>query len=202
MPFVPVDEVARITVTFTDALGNEAVNVIHFKTDEAPISPTVLNLMLDVVEDWAASDWDVLADASWAMTRLEALNLTAADSYYVDRTINVPGTQVNDPAPSWVTIAISLRSIFSGRSRRGRLYHVGLTEAMCNGDYLSTGYGADLVTRYTALKTAVEAAGYFWGVVSYIEDGVPRSAGLFTPFSSIVLTDEKLDRQVRRRPRD
>lgn len=202
MPFIPVDETARVAITYTNDDGNTAVNVIHITTEEQPVTPTVLNEMADAIELWLGAEWEDYAATTWTASRLELLDLTSHNSFYVDRSISVPGIATGQPMPSTVTIAVSLRSAFSGRSRRGRLYHVGLTENMVEGDYLTSGDATGLITRYETLKTSLELDGFRWCVVSYVSNGLPRTSGLKTIITDIVLTDLKVDRQNRRKPRD
>lgn len=200
MPFIPVDETVRCALTFEDNAGNQAVNVLHFMRDESPVTiPDMLALTV-VIESWLGSDWADYAATTWRAARIELLDLTAEDSLYMDTAVSVQGTVMTSPVPSWVTIAVSLRSVYSGRSRRGRLYHVGLTEGMTEGDYLTSGDATGLITRYENLLTQVQAADWIWCVVSYVSEGVPRVSGLRTPITSITLADRKLDRQVRRKP--
>lgn len=201
MPFVPVEEVVRVAITYNDTAGNEAVNVIHCKTDEFPVQPTVMNDLLDAIETWLTAHWAVTVNNQWTAVRLEALNLTVADSYYISRVIDIQGEDTSSAMPPQDTIAISLRSMLSGRSRRGRLYHVGLSESQQDGGYITSTVAEGFVTLYEQLLTAISGVNWIWGVVSYVADGVPRSEGLFTTISYIVVTDLLVDSMDSRKPK-
>lgn len=201
MPFIPVDETVRVALVFNDSTGNEAVNVLHFKTNEFPVTPTVMNQLLDVIAAWAEAEWAVAASNEWSLVRLEARDLTTDGSFYINRTVSIPGDSVNQPLPPQDTVAISLRSIFSGRSRRGRLYHVGLSEGSNDGGYITPSAVLTLVGIYDQLRLDAIAANWRWGVVSYVVDGLPRTAGLFTDYTSVIVTDTIIDSQDKRKPK-
>lgn len=201
MAFIPVDETARCAITFEDNAGNTAVNVIHIMCDGFSITPTVLSDMADVVEAWLEAEWDTIAPTSWRAANLELLDLTLENSYYHTRDIDIPGLDAVDALPSTVTIAISLRSVFSGRSRRGRLYHVGMSDSRVTGDYITEAAETAYINAYEQLRSALLADNFKWVVVSYVADGVPRAEGLRTEVTSIVITDRLVDKQSRRKPR-
>lgn len=200
MPFIPADETARIAITYTNNLGNTAVNVIHVQTDEAPITLAVLGGMADVVEDWLASDWADVAGQNWTATNLDLRDLTTATGPVLAREITEAGVLTAENLPSQVTIAISLRTGVAGRSGRGRLYHVGLTESQVTGDYINGATLTALQTAYNNLRLALEAASYFWIVASFYTNGAPRPAAQRRVIQSVTLTDSRVDRQIRRTP--
>lgn len=201
MPFIPVDETARVTITYSDTAGNEFVNVIHCKSDGFGVTPAALNDLLDGIDAWLEAYWDVQANNQIRAVRLEALDLTAEDSWYISRTIDIQGLEVGNAMPPQDTVAISLRSPYSGRSRRGRLYHVGLNEAQQDGGYIDSVTLSALVTLYENLKTNITGVNWVWGVVSFVSDGVARSEGLFTAISDIIITDNIVDSMDKRKPK-
>ena len=202
MPFVPVDETVRVAITYENNAGDQAVNVIHVKTDEAPVNAAVLTSIADVVENWLETEWTAIAPTSWRAVNLDLLNLTLEDGVYLSRAIDADGLDAVDALPSWITIAISLRTPYSGRSRRGRLYHVGMSDSRVVGDYITEAAATAYIDAYEALRLDIFAANLRWVVVSYVSDGVPRTAGLTTEITAVTITDRLVDRQVRRKPRE
>lgn len=200
MPFIPADETARIAITYTNNLGNTAVNVIHVMTDEAPITLSVLGGMADVVENWLASDWADVAGQNWTATNLDLRDLTTATGPVLAREVTEAGVLTAENLPSQVTIAISLRTGVAGRSGRGRLYHVGLVESQVTGDYINGAALTALQTAYNNLRLALEAASYFWIVASFYTNGAPRVSAQRRAIQSVTLTDSRVDRQIRRTP--
>lgn len=200
MAFIPADEVMRAAFVFVDAQGNEAVNVQHFKGNDAPVTNTLMTALASVIEDWATEDWVDAASSQWRFDRVEIRDLTVEDGIYLTHSINVVGGVLVDPLPSSDTIAISLRTGMTGRSNRGRLYHVGLPETLAEGDYVTLAGAVTLANTYNALRSKLLAEDFRWGVVSYVNNGVPRTEGAFRVYTQVLLTDRKIDRQNRRRP--
>jgi hypothetical protein len=201
MPFVPVDETVRCAITYENNAGDQAVNVIHVKTDEAPVTALVLTSIADIVENWLETEWTALSPTSWRAINLDLVNLTLADGIFLSRAIDADGLDAVDALPSWVTIAISLRTPFSGRSRRGRLYHVGMSDSRVVGDYITEAAAEAYIDAYEALRLDLFAGNLRWVVVSYVNNGAPRVAGLTTEITAVTITDRLVDRQVRRKPR-
>lgn len=200
MPFIPVPNTVRVAINYTDNLGNEAVNVIHVNTDETEVTPAVIQNVFDVVEGWLATDWADVAGTNWTATLLEGRDLTTQNSFVATREVTEAGTALGENMPSQDTIAISLRTGFAGRSYRGRLYHVGLTENMVTGNYINGATGTALITAYDNLRTQLAAATYSWVVVSLQTNGAPRVQGVTRDIQDVVLADSRVDRQIRRMP--
>lgn len=200
MPFIPASNTIRVAITYTDNLGNTAVNVIHVDTDETDVTPGVIGSVLDVIENWLASDWADVAGVNWTATLLEARDLSAENSFVVTREVTEAGTLAGENMPAQDTVAISLRTGFAGRSNRGRLYHVGLVESNVTGNYINGASGTALVTAYDNLRTQLQTAGYFWSVASFQANGVPRTSAQVRTITDVVLADSRIDRQIRRMP--
>ena len=201
MPFVPVEDVARVAIVFQDTSGNEAVNVLHFINSLGGTTTGRLNTLATLIETWLFAEWAPTAAIGWSAVRLEIRDLTEAEGLYQVVAIDVPGTDDGQALPSQNTIAISLRSNFVGRSRRGRLYHVGLSENAVNGDYLIGTSRTVLIDAYEALRTASDAADWNWVVISYVADGAPRANPLLTLITSITITDDVIDSMDKRKPK-
>jgi hypothetical protein len=201
MPFVPVPDVARLAITYQDTSGNQAVNVLHFQDLDGIHSPAHLNLLVQQVAGWLASDWADTAASAWSAIQVEARYLNTEDDFYKIESVNIPGTETGQALPSQDTIAISFRSGLTGRSRRGRLYHVGLSEAAVNGDYLIGTSRTVLIAAYEALMSATATDNWFLVVVSYTGDGQPREFPLVTEITSVVITDDIIDSMDKRKPR-
>jgi hypothetical protein len=128
------------------------------------------------------------------------LDLSTANGIYTSVDVDAQGGDMVDALPSYVTVAISLRTPFSGRSRRGRLYHVGMSDDRVTGDYVTTAAETAYINAYNQLRSDLIAEDLSWGVLSYIENGAPRVTPLFTAITNILLVDRKVDHQLRRSP--
>ena len=200
MPFVPVPDVIRVAMVFRDTSGNEAVNILHFRDANGAPNIARMNLLANAIVTWAGAEWAPLAASSWQLDRIEMRDLSAVSSWYTVVDTSIQGTEQGQALPSQNTIAVSLRSPYVGRSRRGRLYFVGLSEVAVNGDYLIGTSRDVIIAAYYALKDATSGQDFVWSVVSYVENGVPRAVPLVTAVQTIIITDDVIDSMDKRKP--
>jgi len=201
MPFVAVPEVVRVAIVYQDTSGNEAVNVLYFKDEQGEATPTRLDELANTIAAWLSSDWADTAAVAWQANRIELRALDTAEGYYHVETVAIQGAEDGQALPSQNTIAISLRSPFVGRSRRGRIYHVGLSEVATNGDFLVGTSRTVLISAYEALLAATALNDFTWSVVSYVADGEPRTTPLVTAITAITITDDVIDSMDKRKPK-
>jgi len=98
-------------------------------------------------------------------------------------------------------VAVSFRSNFSGKSRRGRVYHVGLADSTYTGDYLSPTVITTLETAYENLGSSAAGADFTHVVMSYVENGEPRTTGFTSDITAYVVTDNIVDSMDSRKPK-
>lgn len=198
MAFVPVPDTARVTMNFVGLDGGEACNVIYVGATDSPVSLSQMAMITLVVSQWANDHWRLEAASGWTLTTVEALDASTEDGAYVVQNVQVSGTRLIDPLPAMNTIAVQLLTGRSGRSRRGRLYHVGLSEEQTLGNYLTPLAADALIACYDALRTAFIEDELQWRVASFQQDGVKLATAVTYPISNIQLADRKIDRQIRR----
>lgn len=200
MPFVAVPNVIRVALVYQDTSGNEAVNVLHFQDLDESVTPARMNTLINTLTTWASASWAPLAASAWALKRIEMRDLSVAEGYFVAAAVSVQGTEEGQALPSQNTIAVSLRSPFVGRSRRGRLYFVGLSEVAVNGDYLIGTSRDVIIAAYEALLDVADGVAWRWVVVSYTANGAPRANPLVTGITDIIVTDDVIDSMDKRKP--
>jgi hypothetical protein len=115
---------------------------------------------------------------------------------------NLPSTgAVNSiPAPNQNALCVSFRTSARGRGARGRNYISGLPQSTLNSNDFDTAVVNAITTAYNSLIGAAADAGWEWVVVSQVEDGVPRIAGLARPVIAALCVDATVDSQRRRSP--
>lgn len=201
MPFVPANGIVRTALNFEDTAGNVAVNVLHFRALNTPIVVGNLFDLNEGLEAWANAYWDTAAVNQWRLTTIESRDLSTEEGVYHVLDTNVVGIGTDNAMSPVDTVAISLRSNFTGRSRRGRLYHVGLGEGAQDGGYLSETAITLFTSVYEQIITTASNLDFEWGVLSYVADGAPRVTPLFTPITSVIITDPIVDHMLKRKPR-
>jgi len=199
MPFVAVGDHARISIEYRSVDGAPAANVFYVRDNLGGIDFARLDYMIDVVEGWAQSSWDANVSEDWAMTRIVARSMDSETAPVADRTVNIPGLVVQDMLPGQNTACMSLRTGIPGRSYRGRLYHVGLHKGNIDLGRLTSSTLTALLVVYSAFRTTWPIDDMQLMVVSFIADGEPRVTPVSTPVTSIILVDDKVDSQDRRK---
>lgn len=112
------------------------------------------------------------------------------------------GSNAAAPLPNNVTVVMSLRTALRGRSYRGRVYHIGLTESQVVGNTVDPALMTSLRANYTFLTNLEGDTGepvYQLAVLSYFTNNAVRPLGVATPVVSIS-SDGVIDTQRRRLP--
>lgn len=200
MPFVPALNTARISLNWQDNSGNTAVNVIHVRNLLGTANAGFMSDMFDSIETWMTGVHDTIVSTAWYLRDLEAISLNEEDGAVLSRFVNLQGAKASTPMPAQNTVAVSLRSGFAGRSRRGRIYFVGLTEEDTIGDQIVPALTTGLINSYNTLRSNLLANDGEWVVASFVSDGAPRATALLTPITEIVLVNDYIDHQLRRNP--
>jgi hypothetical protein len=104
--------------------------------------------------------------------------------------------------PNNVAIVMSLKTGLRGKSFRGRIYHVGLSDAVVTANAVTTVQRDALVAGYSLLTTFAGATGeaiFNLVVLSYYASSVLRPTPIATPVTSVT-SDGIVDSQRRRLP--
>lgn len=201
MPIAPNPNVIRVELRY-DQDNQEVENTLFFETIGPATTADCENLALDVNGWWGAfvrplQPTDVTLREVYARVMLngEAPEGTSTDG------LPDTGTKVGTALPNNVTHAISFRTGFSGRSRRGRNFIIGLVET----DVTRNQVAAGVVTLWTAAyRELLPGAGNIptaiWVVYSQYSNKVLRTTGLATPVNNVVFTNDVVDSQRRRLP--
>lgn len=200
MPFVPALNTVRVAVSYISATGEQGVNVQHFRHNAGAVTVPAINSLLFELKDWYTLSWKFCASQDWQTDIFEVRDLTTAEGIQVSDVETISGA-VNSPGlPAQNTIAISTRSGFTGRSRRGRVFHVGLAESMVVGSRVTLGAATDLVSYYNNLTGGLAEGDWTWVVASFVSNGAPRLTALLTPITNVVLADTVVDSMDTRKP--
>lgn len=202
MPFVAAAGIARVSIDYISAQADRGTNVFHVRNVAgAAWDAGSLDDMTFIIEAWLNNSWDVVAAEAWQADLITALSLDEEEGLIRTRVSTATGLITSEPLPSQDTVALSFRTGFSGRSRRGRNYHVGLTENSTTGSYINSTAIANLITAYQQLITDLANDDFALGVLSYVSDGAPRVTPLFTPYVNVIITDTVVDSMDTRKPR-
>lgn len=201
MAFISVPNTAEATMIYSGPNNNRMVNVYHFLRGVEGWDPDSLQALGEALLDWERNYARGNRSNQVRCLGVECRDLNTKDSFLVS-VVAVPaivGSIVQGVLPANVTLALSFRTPFAGRSFRGRSYWIGLAEGDVSGDFVSAGRGDGIVNAGIALKDVVApAVGAQLVVVSRYSDGQPRAVGIATPVTTVGIADFRVDTQRRR----
>lgn len=201
-PFIPVDNTARFRLNFQH-MGELCMNVLHIRLGTAWSENDLDNMSL-IIKDW----WDTYLKAQCSsgtqLNTIEATSLEFEDDLRVVFSTGLPiaGTNSSPGMPGGTTVAVRFTSAYSGRSKNGRLFHIGLVEASQSGNTLDATVRTNLIAAYEELLAAINAYGNDASlvIVSYCNNKVWRTTGATTLVSNVTI-DQYIDSQRRRNHR-
>lgn len=208
MPFVPVLNTAEAQlVVRLDSQTME--NTLFFQLPTDPSAADLLSLGGDLIAWWG----DNIAPQVSAAAELIEIVCTSLTSDTSPSVTSVPpvaalGLVSGDFLPTNASLAVSFRTNLRGRSFRGRNYVIGLTESQVTGNHVSN---VSVAAYKAAYEVLLPAGGAFtddwaWVVVSRFHGvdvnhkPIPRTAGVRTAVTSVVIVDDVIDSQRRRLP--
>jgi len=197
LAFIPIPNVAQHTINYT-WLGQQVQNVFHVLYPSAPGSGMISDAN-DIIAAW----WNTEIEPN-VSNQVEARSIIGTSQHVANgpqhTTAFAPGSvgQLTSPSmPSGTTVAVSWRTGFSGRSFRGRTYHVGLVEGQIVGNEIDGATHSLLVGNYVQLVTDLAVVDTPLVVASRYTNNAPRVTGIATVILSVIL-DTFIDSQRRR----
>jgi len=201
MPFTPVPNVIQVEIRGLKALQHVEnrlmVDVFHEPTSADTLAiATALSPVL-------VASWLPQLPTSYSLVELHQRSLHAENAIERSDAFGVGdvGTQGGTPAPNNVTICASLRTLFTGRSARGRLYWQGLSEAQYDENIVSSATLTAIQSAIRDVRDSISSLGYKWIIVSFFSNGAPRVGGpVKFVIQDAIFTDNVIDSQRRRLP--
>lgn len=199
MVFVPAHNVVRVDVVYSWK-GETCENVFHFQGDDTP-EPADMSALATAVRNWRSASLRPLQANDCLHSKVKVQDLSAVDGLGVELLISPAdqGNLTDVSLPNNCTVAVGLKTGFSGRSFRGRAFHIGLTEALRTGNQLTPTTITALIAAYNALRGPFTTNNYFLGILSTRHLGAVRTAGLFNIVNQVTV-NPVLDSQRRRLP--
>lgn len=200
MPFIPVANTVMAELRMT-LDGQNVENTLYFEYAAVPSGPTMIQLA-EFLIDWWENHYRELCGLGVQLREVFITDLTTPTGGAVGVAPDAAliGNVASPELPSNVTIAVSFRTAFRGRSFRGRNYFVGLTEGQVVQNQVDTSVLNSLKAAYDVIRTTVSTIGATWVVVSRFTNNAPRIAGVTTPVESVTITDSVIDSQRGRLP--
>lgn len=198
MAFIPAIRTARSTMLFQQE-NQVLANVLWFRFPGA-ITPTDLDALNTALHTYYTGHLKAQIGANCALT--EILSVGQDTAFDPARSLIVSpgeaGTLGGTALPLNVSICVTLRTGFRGRSFRGRTYLPSRTTtdqntpSSINGTQIS-----NILTAVSWLLDAAHTAGALWSVVSHYTNKLPRPTAVVTPVDAISI-DTPFDSSRRR----
>lgn len=203
MAFQSAPECAEAVIHCTTS-GKEQINVLNFWKPGGYVQADIDSLA-SVVDINVGTNYIpiIAAGTNYNFTLVRGLtniiDLTATDS-----TNAGPGTNPGSvELPSNVTLCVTLRTGFTGRSARGRFYTIGPTQTnMAAQNLFTSAYGNAAVNFLTGLQADALLAGWTLIVLSRFSGGVKRAVATHTTVNDINYRNLDSDSQRGRLPKD
>lgn len=196
MPFVPAANVIEVFIEHSFNNKDGIGWVFHYKPTTAPISLEKLLDLGQALAAWWNTDVKPLVANTTHLTRVRLRDISVQNGIVADYTTGMPitGTRAGAAMPANVSLSLKKNTGYAGRSFRGRVYWLGITEGDVTNNAVATTYINDIVD---ALQEAIIIVGavdeYEMVVVSKYNSGNPRPTGLATLVQTFSVADNVVD---------
>ena len=199
MPFVPAIGCVRLVPEFASGSVNVGVNTLNFRSLTDVTLATMTGLATMYSDIWTETAAPYVAN-TLRLTRIVVTDLTVSDGLQVTQEYSggIAGTNTSPPLPNNVTLATAFKSIYAGRSRRGRAYWIGLSENLVAGDDVLATPAENIRAFWQQIGDSSPASDYQHVVLSYVTGGVARTEALATDVTTYINVDNHVDSQRRR----
>lgn len=200
MPFIPVPGAVELVANYLWD-GQAVATVLHYQTPGVAAFEDLLDLAENACAEFETNIVPMMAN-NVTLNSVKVIDLTTAISPTAESSFGLPavGTQTGASLPNNVACVVTKRTMFRGRSYRGRIFHFGIPETSVTGNLVASGYVTTMLAGYNALKVITTTLGdWEMVVVSRYANKNPRENGIF---SSVVSMDSDgiIDSQRRRLP--
>jgi len=199
-PFIPALDTAKLEMRYL-LFGQNVLNVHYFRREGGWSQTSLTDLVVQ-----AESAWNTylrpLQATGLELVEIYARNVETQAAEEATNPVGLTGQVVQGLVPNNVSLAVSFRTGLTGRSNRGRMYWLGLTEEqVANSEVISThvdnihnGVEA-FFAEFNELPTEAQHV-----VVSYCANSQWRQTASVRPVLDYLIVDPTVDSQRRRLP--
>lgn len=199
MPFQPASNVVSADFFFTWQ-GQQVMNKHHYFMD--PVDVGDMNTLASELYLWWANHLSQQVSSTVLLREVAITDLTTQDGPTASYTNSplVGGSNVNESVVNSTSIVVSLKTAGRGRSRRGRIYHVGLTDNVVADNRVSQAALDALLVGYSKLLDPNTISVAQLCVLSRQFNNVVRPVASSATVTSMTFHDNVVDGQRRRLP--
>lgn len=199
MPFIPIPNVAQVGMRFTQD-NQEVANVYHVAF-AGPADAPLLNQIGNRFILWWTSELRPLVSSTVTLREVSVVDQSVENGVGVVTADTLPlaGLNGNNAMPNGTTIAVKWSTGRTGRSYRGRTFHIGLTESQVTANAIENAFAATLRGVYAALVLDLKGDLTPLVVASRYSNNAPRTTGISTEVLAATI-NPIIDSQRRRLP--
>jgi hypothetical protein len=204
MAFIAVPNTVRAEIRGTFQ-GERVLNTLWFAKIDAWV-PAEMTALADTLAAWWTTNCLQQQSDQYTLREIYVRDYTAAVGLEYTSTVDLPAVgEIPEAAlPNNVSLAVSFRSGFTGRSTRGRNYWVGFAETQIVGNAVADAVITDITSYYALLlPDFIETTlipDITWVITSFYTGGAPRSFGATFIINTVTCVDNIVDSQRRRLP--
>lgn len=200
MAFIPAMNVAAVEIRWRQD-QQRVENTLYFHRETGWDDISLYSLLVDI-RTQVRTAWLPLMAEGVSLHELHARDLTVEASYVADLSgeFGDNGGITQAYLPNNVTLSITFRTGFSGRSFRGRNYIVGMYRDAVSLNAVSQLYADAWAAAYEGFLQVADGHNATWVVLSRYANNAPRETGVYTPIRSTGFADLIVDSLRRRLP--
>lgn len=196
MAFIPAPATVEAVIKFTwNSVPNKCY-VHHLRwVGVGAITFAALDDLSGAIYQWLDTSMQPIVANRLTFTglRLTSLETEAAPVLDMAFTPTLTGALGDESTSGQVAIAVHKNTGLRGRSRNGRVYHVGITEAQHTANTLDSAAAALILNAWEEMRDYTEPMEFVPAICSFTENGAPRTTALTTAITSYSLIDLRLD---------
>lgn len=200
--FQPVEDCVQVTIEGS-LDGQLTINDLYFRSTIGPRTAPDVVALTTAIANWYGATMAPLLNENWEGRVAKGKGLSSATPFVALVSMTgVVGEQTGDQLPNNCTMAVHFATGAAGRSRQGRNYVPVLDRDDVVGNFIDSGWAANVVTAYSELifPGSYVPDGWIWVVVSRMQGGVRPPEGEFHEILSVSVVDLVVDSQRRRLP--
>lgn len=188
MAFVPALNTVEVALQFT-VESQFVYNVLHYRKETAWDEGSMIDLGT-LLESWWTTYGKTTANNTVSLNLIKMRDLTTVNSLYIEYPGSLPtaGAMAGNKLPNSVTAVLSLRTGQAGRSRRGRIFLVGVEASQIANGLLTSSARTAWVSAYGHLIDDLEAEGYHLTICSKKVGTTPRENAVLTDVTFVTVS--------------
>lgn len=200
MAFVPIPITAMLEYLMRQD-GQAVENVVHYRLVAGAPTVADMSVLAAAAVAWWNTHLKPLTASNVSLVGIKVTSLQTFNAPVVEYLTGLPivGTASGTPMPNNVTIVTRLATDNRGRSYRGRVYHVGLTNTQISGNTVGATTRTALQAAWSNAFTLGTAPVWTLVVASRFANGEPRTTGIKTDVTGCSV-NATIDSQRRRLP--